>query len=344
MSDSLFGAMYGTPAPAADVVQAMLDVEAALAAAQADAGLIPAAAAAAIGGCARSDRFDADRLARRSVASASPVVPLVEELRAIVPAEYAADVHRDATSQDILDTALCLVAARSLDRIVEDLIEATATLATLAREHRDTVQMGRTLLRDAIPTTFGTVCDGWRSGIGESLVLLRHVRRERLAVQLGGPVGTLSQPDVVYGMANRLDLAAPSAPWHTQRVRIAELAAALGITLGSLAKIAQDVLLLGQDAIAEVAEGSAGGSSSMPHKKNAALSVQIAAAAHRGPGLVATVLAGMPQELQRAAGRWQAEWPVVAELLALTATAAQHTRALLTGLSVDADRMRSNAG
>lgn len=344
MSDSLFGAMYGTAATAAEVVQAMLDVEAALAAAQADAGLIEAGAADSISSCARADRFDLDRLGRRAVASATPVVPLVEELRAILPAEYAAAVHRDATSQDILDTALCLIAARSLDRIAEDLIETTATLATLAREHRDTVQMGRTLLRDALPTTFGAVCDGWRSGIGESLVLLRHVRRERLAVQLGGPVGTLSLPDVVYGMANRLDLAAPAAPWHTQRVRIAELASALGITLGSLGKIAQDVLLLGQDALAEVAEGSAGGSSSMPHKKNAALSVQIVAAAHRGPGLVATVLAAMPQELQRAAGRWQAEWPVVADLLALTATAAQHSRTLLAGLRVDADRMRANAG
>jgi 3-carboxy-cis,cis-muconate cycloisomerase len=277
------------------------------------------------------------------VASATPVVPLVEELRAIVPSEYAADVHRDATSQDILDTALCLVAARSLDRIVEDLIEATATLATLAREHRDTVQMGRTLLRDALPTTFGAVCDGWRGGVGESLALLHHVRRERLAVQLGGPVGALVQPQTVAALAKRLDLAAPPAPWHTQRVRIAELAAALGITLGSLGKIAQDVLLLGQDAIAEVAEGSAGGSSSMPHKKNAALSVQVAANAHRGPGLVATVLAGMPQELQRAAGRWQAEWPVVAELLALTGSAARHARTMLAGLRVDTDRMRANA-
>jgi 3-carboxy-cis,cis-muconate cycloisomerase len=344
MSDSLFGAMYGTPATAAEVVQAMLDVEAALAAAQADAGVIPTAAAEEISGCAQANRFDLERLGRRAVASATPVMPLIDELRAIVPAEYAAAVHHDATSQDILDTALCLVAARSLDHIAEDLIEATATLTTMAREHRETVQMGRTLLRDALPTTFGAVCDGWRSGIGESLALLRHVRRERLAVQLGGPVGSLSQPDVVYGMANRLDLAAPAAPWHTQRVRIAELASALGITLGSLGKVAQDVLLLGQDAIGEVFEGTAGGSSSMPHKQNAALSVQVAAAAHRGPGLVATVLAGMPQELQRAAGRWQAEWPVVADLLALTGTAAQHSRTLLAGLRVDADRMRSNAG
>jgi 3-carboxy-cis,cis-muconate cycloisomerase len=344
MSDALFGAMFGSPAPAAEVVQALLDVEAALASAQAGAGLIPPDAAKAIAACCRADRFDAGGLARRAVASATPIVPLVEDLRALVPAEYADHVHRDATSQDILDTALCLVAARSLDRITKDLIDATATLAKLAREHRDTVQMGRTLLRDALPTTFGAVCDGWRGGVGEALALLRRVRRERLAVQLGGPVGALSQPQVVAELARRLDLAAPPAPWHTQRVRVAELASALGITLGSLGKIAQDVLLLGQDAIAEVAEGSAGGSSSMPHKKNAALSVQIAASAHRGPGLVATVLSGMPQELQRAAGRWQAEWPVVAELLGLTGSAAKHTRALLDGLQVDAERMRANAG
>jgi len=344
MSDSLFGAMYGTAATAAEVVQALLDVESALAAAQAEAGLIPVEAAAAIAACAQADRFDLDGLARRAVASATPIVPLVDDLRTLVPAEYAVHVHRDATSQDILDTALGLVAARSLDRIAEDLIEATATLATLARQHRETVHMGRTLLRDALPTTFGAVCDAWRGGVGEALALLRHVRRDRLAVQLGGPVGALSEPGVVAALAKRLDLAAPPAPWHTQRVRIAELAAALGITLGSLGKIAQDVLLLGQDAIGEVAEAGAGGSSSMPHKKNAALSVLVVAAAHRGPGLVATVLAGMPQELQRSAGRWQAEWPVVAELLALAAAAAHHTRTLLAGLRVDADRMRINAG
>jgi 3-carboxy-cis,cis-muconate cycloisomerase len=344
MSDSIFSQMYGTPASATEVVQAMLDVEAALAGAQADAGVITADAAASISVCAQANRFDLDRLARRAVASATPVVPLVKQLRAIVPNEYAEAVHRDATSQDILDTAMSLVAARSLDRITKDLIEATATLTTMAREHRNTVQMGRTLLRDALPLTFGAVCDGWRSGVGEALALLSHVRRERLAVQFGGPVGALSQPEVLSGLAKRLDLVAPSAPWHTQRVRVAELASALGITLGSLGKIAQDVLLLGQDAIAELAEANAGGSSSMPHKRNAPLSVQIVAAAHRGPGLVATVLAGMPQELQRAAGRWQAEWPVVTELLALTGSAAQHSRALLDGLQVDAERMRTNAG
>lgn len=340
---SLFGAMYGTAATAGEVVQALLDVEAALAAAQAETGVIPAPAADAIGACCRADRFDLDAVARRAVASATPIVPLVEDLRALVPAEYSGYVHHEATSQDILDTALCLVSARFLDHVTEDLIEATASLATLARQHRETVHMGRTLLRDALPTTFGAVCDGWRGGVGESLALLQHVRRERLAVQLGGPVGALSQSQTVAALAKRLDLAAPPAPWHTQRVRIAELASALGITLGSLGKIAQDVLLLGQDALGEVAEGRSGGSSSMPHKKNAPLSVLIVAAAHRGPGLVATVLAGMPQELQRAAGRWQAEWPVVAELLALTGSAAQHARTMLAGLRVDTDRMRTNA-
>jgi 3-carboxy-cis,cis-muconate cycloisomerase len=343
MSDSLFGPMYGRPAGAAEVVQALLQVEAALAAAQALAGVIPAAAAEAIAANCRVDRFDIEQLARRSVASATPIVPLVEDLRALVPAEHRASVHKDATSQDILDTALGLVAARSLDEIAEDLTEATASLAALARDHRQTVQMGRTLLRDAVPTTFGMVCDGWRGGVDEALGLLRRVRHERLAVQFGGPVGALVQPEVVDAMAQRLGLVAPPAPWQTQRVRIAELACALGITLGSLGKIAQDVLLLGQDALSEVAEGGAGASSSMPHKKNAAMSVLIVAAAHRGPGLVATVLSGMPQELQRAAGRWQAEWPVVAELLALTGSAAQHTRTLLAGLRVDATRMHTNA-
>jgi 3-carboxy-cis,cis-muconate cycloisomerase len=200
-----------------------------------------------------------------------------------------------------------------------------------------------------VPTTFGAVCAGWLVGLDEARAGLATVRRERLAVQLGGPVGDLGPFgehgfSVVEHLAADLGLAVPVTPWHTQRNRVGELAAAIGLVGGALSTVAQNVVLLSQTEIGELAEGTPGGSSSMPHKRNPARSVLVLAATHRIPGLVATVFAGMPQEAQRAVGRWQAEWPAVTELLRLVGGAAAHARALLGDLRVDAERMRSAAG
>ncbi|HEX9338047.1 MAG TPA: lyase family protein, partial [Pseudonocardiaceae bacterium] len=160
------------------------------------------------------------------------------------------------------------------------------------------------------------------------------------AAQLGGPVGDLDDPALVTAFAHRLGLVAPQACWHANRARVAELAAALGLVTGALGKLGQDVLLLAQAEIGELAEGRPGGSSAMPHKRNSARSVQLVACAHRAPGLVGTVFGGMPGELWRAAGRWQAEWETIADLLALTTAAIGHGRALLAELRVDTVRMR----
>ena len=248
-----------------------------------------------------------------------------------------------------MDSALCLVARRASDTILADLRSVVDRLAQLAQEHAHTVQMGRTLLQQAEPTTFGLVCAGWLQAVDEAVTGLRQVAWRRLAVQLGGPVGTLAGygergPEIVGLLADELRLAEPTLPWHTNRNRVAELAGALGIVSGTLAGIAQDVALLSQTEVGELAEGSPGGSSAMPHKRNPAASVLVVAAAHRVPGLVATVLAGMAQEYQRAAGRWQAEWATVTELLRLTGGAAAHTAQLLAELQVYPDRMRANCG
>jgi 3-carboxy-cis,cis-muconate cycloisomerase len=348
MSDALFGGQFGAPEVEARTddlarLRALLDVEAALARAAARAGLVPAEAASAIAAVCDPGRFDAADLGRRASASATVVVPLVEDLKALVPEECAKYVHYGATSQDIVDTAMMLVAARVLDVVLVDLAAAADTLARLAERFRDAPQIGRTLLQHAMPTTFGAVCAGWLVGLDEARAALATVRRERLAVQLGGPVGDRGF-DVVGHLAADLGLAVPVVPWHTQRNRVGELAAATGLVGGAMATVAQNVVLLSQTEIGEVAEGTPGGSSSMPHKRNPARSVLVLAATHRIPGLVATVFAGMPQEAQRAAGRWQAEWPVVTELLRLVGGAATHVRALLADLRVDAERMRSAVG
>ena len=323
-------------------LQAMLDVEAALARVGATTGRVPAEAAAAIVERCRADRFDVADLARRAVDSATPVVPLVEDLRAAVPPTARPHVHAGATSQDIVDTAAMLVARRSLAPVRDDLGAVADRLAGLAGEHRHTVQIGRTLLRQAVPTTFGAVAAGWLVGVDEARTRLDTVDSQRLAVQYGGPVGVSVEPAVPAGLAADLGLAEPVLPWHTDRGRVGELGAALAAVAGALGKVAGDVLLLGQDEVGELSVAGGGASSAMPHKRNAAAAVLVVACAHRAPGLVATLLAVTPQELQRAAGRWQAEWGTLTDLLRVTSGAAGHARRMLDRLRVDPDRMRAN--
>lgn len=347
----LFDGVLAGGAAAAQVsdvawLQAMLDAEAALAGAQADAGLVARAAADAIASVCVASRYDVAALGREAVSVGNPAAPLVRAITAQLPASFARSVHLGATSQDIVDTAAMLVARRALDAILEDLTGGAELLAGLAAEHRDTVQVGRTLQQQALPTTFGLTAAGWLTGLdgaADSLVSLRS----RLAVQLGGAVGTLASlgehgPAVLSAMARRLELAEPTLPWHTERGRIAELAGALGRTCGAASKIAGDVVLLAQNEIGELTEDNDGGSSTMPHKQNPIAAVAARAAAMQAPGLVATLLAAMAHEHQRAAGAWHAEWRPLSELLRSTGSAAFWLRTSLSRLRVRPDRMRAN--
>jgi 3-carboxy-cis,cis-muconate cycloisomerase len=318
----------------------MLEVEAALARAGARAGLVPPEAAAAITQACRLDRVDPERLWQAAAASATPVIALVEGLRAAAGPDAGRYVHTGATSQDIVDSAMMLVAKRALAAMEPDLAAATDRLAALATAHRETPQLGRTLMRPARAMTFGAACDGWLTALRSAA---DGLRRWRPALQLGGAVGTRSElgepaERVVADVAEQLGLDTVP-PWHTDRTRVAALAAALAIAAGSLAKVAGDVILLSQAEVGELSEATPGGSSAMPDKRNPARAVLVVACAHRAPGLVATLLAGMPQELQRAAGRWQAEWPTLTELLRVTGGAAHHARAMLDDLVVHPDRM-----
>ena len=208
-------------------LQAMLDVEAALARAQGSPH------AAAIAGACQSELYDIARLGAEAALSANPVVALVGALRERVGAEAAGDVHRGATSQDILDSAAMLIANRALGPLLDDLRCAADAAATLAERHRATPMAGRTLLQQALPTTFGLKAAGWMTALDAAAARLDAVRRERLAVQLGGGAGTLAAfgdrgPELVAALARELGLAEPVLPWHTDRTRIAELASALG--------------------------------------------------------------------------------------------------------------------
>jgi 3-carboxy-cis,cis-muconate cycloisomerase len=200
---------------------------------------------------------------------------------------------------------------------------------------------GRTLLQQAVPTTFGLKAAGWMTGLDEARAGLARLR---LSVQLGGTPGTLAGHDlqVVSALAGELGLETPVLPWHTLRGRIGELAGALGVAAGAVAKPARDVVLLSQTEVAEVREAVGGGSTAMPHKHNPVAAVAALGCAHQAPGLVATLLAAMVQEHERAAGAWHSEWRPLCILLISVGSAASWLRASLTDLEVDAERMRVN--
>jgi 3-carboxy-cis,cis-muconate cycloisomerase len=326
---------------------AMLEVEAGLAEAESAAGLVPVEAAAAIRAACRPDQFDVERIGREAVAAANPVVPLVKALSHAVPAEAAAYVHLGATSQDILDTALMLIAKRGLDLLLIDLEGLAAGCAGLAERHRDSVMAGRTLLQQAVPITFGLKAAGWLLGVTEAAERLAELRQGRLAVQLGGAAGTLaSLGDAGIGvgssLAHTLGLTESPLPWHSDRTRIAQLGSALAIAAAAAGKIALDIVLLAQTEVGEVAEGQPGASSAMPHKRNPVASIEADACARGAAAQAAVLLAAMRAEHERAAGAWQAEWHAVGEAFRLTAGAIARTRSAVEGLTVDAARMRAN--
>jgi 3-carboxy-cis,cis-muconate cycloisomerase len=350
----LFGGLFGRGGAGPtdqDWLQAMLDTEAALARAVDRAGLAPAGAGAAVTRAARADRYDAGEIGRAAVLIGNPVSALVRALSASVPPEARDAVHRGATSQDIIDTAMMLLARQGIDTIDADLAAAADHAARLARDHASSVMAGRTLLQQAVPVTFGLVAAGWLTAIDEARHELRRVRATRLAVQFGGAAGTLASlgdagPAVAALLAEELGLPDPVLPWHTDRLRIIQLAAALAGVCAALGVVARNVTLLAQTEVAEVSEGGdgpgQGGSSAMPHKRNPVVSVLILGCTRRAPALLATLAAAAEQEYQRAAGAWHAEWETLSELLRLTGSAASWSATLLSGLRVDAARMRAN--
>ena len=207
---------------------------------------------------------------------------------------------------------------------------------------------GRTLLQQAVPVTFGLKAAGWLAGLDDARRWLEEIRLERLAAQLGGAAGTLASlgdagPQVAAAYAELLGLVEPAMPWHTQRGRIGELASALAVLSGAVAKAARDIVLLSQTEVAEVRGGaSGGGSSTMPHKRNPVAAICALGCAQQAPGLAATLLGAMAHEHERAAGAWHAEWRPLGELLRSTGSAVAWLRESLEGLEVDPERMRAN--
>ena len=326
----------------------MLDFEGALAGALAEVGLAPASVAEEIAATCAGGGWDLDALGEGTARDGTPVPALLAQLRPRLSEEAKAVLHRGATSQDVVDTAAILVARRATERLLADLGAAGDAAAALADRHRADLAAGRTLLQQALPITFGLRAASWLGGLDDAAARLTAVREERLALQFGGAVGTLAALGddglaVAEALARRLDLPAPPVPWHSNRSRPVELAAALGQAAGAAGKIGVDVVLLAQTEVAELAEGGGGGgSSTLPQKRNPVAAVTAVAAARRAPGLVATMLAAMPGEQERAAGAWQAEAETLAELLRLAGEGVAAIRRCLEGLEVYPGRMLAN--
>ncbi|WP_460071224.1 3-carboxy-cis,cis-muconate cycloisomerase [Streptomyces sp. YKOK-I1] len=343
----------GSPAASATsdaaYLRALLDAEAALTRAQERLGLAPEGAGAAVTAAA-AGAFDAHSLAERARGGGNPVIPLVADLTRAVGAAFGPYVHRGATSQDIMDTATMLVAVRALEPVLADLGRTQEALALLAAAHRDTVMPGRTLTQHAVPTTFGLKAAGWRSLVLDARDRITAVR-DSLPAQLGGAAGTLAAftaygaqdaTALVAAYARELALAEPGLPWHTLRTPVADLAGALAFAAGALGKVATDVLTLARTEIAEVAEGSGGGSSAMPHKANPVRSTLIAAAALRAPQLAAVLFGSLTAPDERPAGAWHAEWEPLRDLLRLVGGAARDAAELAEGLRVHPEAMRAD--
>ncbi len=278
------------------------------------------------------------------------MVPLARELTRAVGGDAARHVHLGATSQDIMDTAAMLVSRRAGAVIRADADIVCAALAALSGEHRATIMAGRTLLQQALPTTFGAVAAGWLNGVGTAAQALDEVIEHRTAAQLGGAAGTLASlegrgPAVAAAFADELGLAEPVLPWHTDRGPIVELAGALARVCGATGKIAGDIALLAQTEVGEATEeggAGVGGSSTLPHKRNTIAAVSALGCAEQAPGLASTLFAAQVQQHQRAAGPWHAEWLPLSRLLGVTGSAVAWLRTSLERLAVHPERMRAN--
>ena len=337
----------------ANRLQRMLDFEAALARALAQAGVAPAASAPAIQAQCHAKLYSHEVLAKSAALAGNLAIPLVKELTTLVaqsdPAA-AGFVHLGATSQDAIDTGLVLQLRQAFDDTAEKLARVSAALQRLTIAHRDSLLAGRTWLQQASPITLGLKFASWLDAVERHRERLVESRKRVEVLQFGGAVGTLAAlgkvgPRVAQALASELKLALPEISWHAQRDRLAEVATTFGLLTGTLGKIARDISLMSQTEIGELAEPSApgrGGSSTLPHKRNPVGCGVILAAAIRVPALVSTMLAAMVQEHERGLGGWHAEWETLPEICMLTAGALAHSIQILDGLQIHQAAMTGN--
>ncbi len=331
------------------VIAHALAFEGALALAQAAEHVIDAEDASVIAATCDILTVDPAELAEEAALAGTLAIPLVKRLRAALPADVAPFAHRGATSQDIADTVMMRQAIAAAALLAADVERIDTALAHLAKRHAALPAIGRTLLQDALPIGFGLRIAHWHAGIVEAGARVAADVAEHGALQLGGAAGTRADMDgkaaaVAGRMAALLNLK-DSAPWHGRRTGVAAIAASIGILIGALGKMARDVALLSQNSVGEAREpaiAGRGGSSAMAHKRNPTGCQVALAAATRAPGLVAGILAGLPQEEERGLGGWQAEGPALADLFLIAAGSLDAMATVAEGLEIDETAIARN--
>ena len=335
------------------LVQGMLDFEAALAKAQARCGIIPHEAVEPIVAACQAQRLDFPALAAAAANAGNLAIPLVKQLTQVVKAsapEAARYVHWGATSQDAIDTGLMLQLQQALQQTESRLQRLMHVLAKQVARYQHTLMAGRTWMQHALPITYGLKLAGTLDALLRWHERLQQMRPRVLTLQFGGAAGTLASlkekgPQVAQALADELNLALPDTPWHSQRDRIIELASWYAGLCAALGKFANDFALMMQTEVAEVSEPIAegrGGSSAMPHKRNPVSCAAILAAVARTPGLMATLYASQIQQHERALGGWQAEWETLPQLVMLAGGVLENSEYLLSGMQVNAQKMRDN--
>jgi 3-carboxy-cis,cis-muconate cycloisomerase len=354
----VWGALYGSAAMRAVFderawLARMLEVEAALALAEAELGLIPAEAAARIAEvAARPEALDFGELPERTRRVGYPVVGLVAALSKAAGPEAGRYTHWGATTQDILDTALVLQLREALGLLARDLGRLIQALAALAARHRRTPMAGRTHLQHALPITFGLKCAVWLDPLLRHAERLAALRPRVLVLSFGGAAGTLASLGaeglaIAERLAARLGLGLPPLPWHVSRDSLNEAVAWLGLLTGSLGKMATDVMLLSQTELGEVSEPhlpGRGSSSTMPQKRNPIAAEYILAQARAVHGLVPVMMGAMMQDFERGTGNWQAEPLAVGPAFVLAHGALEQAIGIAEGIVVDEAQMRRNLG
>lgn len=339
------------------MVAGMLAFELALAEVQEARDLLPAGAAAQMRKALEGHAFDTSAIGTGVASGGNAAIPFVKQARAALPAELRRHFHLGATSQDVVDTALMLLLKPRLTALDALLRRCRSAAVALMQAHETTVMVGRTLMQQALPITFGVKVAHWGIGLEQAR---RRLAGIELPVQFGGAVAVHSGLDgpesdgtdsdglgleLMDALAQRLGLSVPVLPWHTDRQPIHALATALDAVAGAAEKLALDIALLTQTEVGEVSEPGGEGmgeSSSMPHKRNPVRCALIRGAARQVHGHVSVILNAQAQPLERGLGEWHAEWTPLLDSALLVEGALEQAAVLLEGLEVHPKAMRRN--
>lgn len=325
---ALVGDEDGTAVFSADAeLKAMVSVEAALAAAEAEIGLIPAEAGAAIeAACAD---FSPDRAALAAATARDGVVvpDLVRQLRACVGSPHGEHLHFGATSQDIVDTALVIRLNELVPVFAERLTAVKSALGALQTAQGDTMIQAVTRMQPARPMRAATRIAAWQAPVARAAETLHAQAEHSFVLQLGGPTGDRSSfggqgDQLAANLAARLSLTDPGTAWHAERGRLVEFGDWAARLAGGLGKMGADVALMALGGAVRIKAG--GGSSSMPHKKNPVAAESMVALGRFAATQVAGLHQAMVHETERSGAAWTLEWMVLPPLLVATLAALRH--------------------